>query len=196
VDVLDKDPVIAANIANDIAALLDTVKNRMLKERAIQGFNIVQQEYLNLVREMKDKEDSLAKIMSLGMVDYERQSEVYASQYAQAVAKGDKAAIKAMEEKMDILWKYGGAYLSLKDGLELDRKALRVYKSKYDEARVDANQHITSVFLVNRAVPAEKKAYPVRWLIVAVSVVSSLVLAVLLMIVFDNIRTLQAQLKK
>jgi uncharacterized protein involved in exopolysaccharide biosynthesis len=195
VDVLDKDPVIAANIANDIAALLDTVKNRILKERAMQGFYVVENEYKNLLHEMREKEDSLSKIMSLGMVDYERQSEVYASQYAQAVAKGDKNAIKAMEEKMQILWKYGGAYLSLKDALELDRKALRLYKSKYDEAKVDAHQHITSVFIVNRAVPAEKKSYPVRWLIVVVSTISALVLGVLAFIVLENISKVHSQIK-
>jgi uncharacterized protein involved in exopolysaccharide biosynthesis len=195
IEVMDKDPMIAANIANDIAALLDTVKNRMLKERAMQAFNVVNNEYRSLVSEMRDKEDSLAKIMSLGMVDYERQSEVYAAQYAQAVAKGDKNAIKAMEEKMQILWKYGGAYLSLKDALELDRKALRLYKAKYDEAKVDANEHITSVFIVNRAVPAEKKSYPVRWLIVAVSTISTLILGVLAFIVLENIQKVQVQIK-
>jgi len=45
IDVLDKDPQLAADIANDISALLDTVKNQMQKERAVKGFEIVKGEY-------------------------------------------------------------------------------------------------------------------------------------------------------
>jgi capsular polysaccharide biosynthesis protein len=59
IEVLDENPQIAADIANDITALLDTVKNRMQKIRAIQGFNIVAKEYQNIQDEIKAKEDSL-----------------------------------------------------------------------------------------------------------------------------------------
>ena len=45
IEVLDYDATIAALIANDIAALLDTVKNRMRREIAVSAFTIVSKRY-------------------------------------------------------------------------------------------------------------------------------------------------------
>ena len=44
ITVLDKDPKIAAAMANDIAELMDSTKNTMQKERAIRAFEIVEAE--------------------------------------------------------------------------------------------------------------------------------------------------------
>ena len=188
IEVLDENPQIAANIANDIAALLDTVKNRMQKERAIQGFRIVEKEYRHILGEIKAKEDSLNVLRGKGVIDYTSQSDVYGEQYAIAVSKGNKEGIKALEEKLKILEDYGGAYMAITENLEHDRKQLRVIKTKYDESKVDAEQNITHAFIVNHAFPAEKKSYPVRWLIVVVSLFSTLLTTVLIVVLVDSIQ--------
>ena len=48
ISVLDKDPQMAADIANDIAELLDSTKNNMQKVRALKGFKIVEGKYLRI----------------------------------------------------------------------------------------------------------------------------------------------------
>lgn len=188
IEVLDGNPQIAANIANDIAALLDTVKNRMQKIRANQGFNIVAKEYQNILNEIKIKEDSLNALRSYGVIDYISQSDAYGEQYAIALSKGNKEGIRALEEKLRILADYGGAAMAITENLEHDRKQLRLVKTKYEEAKVDAEQTITHAFIVNHAFPAEKKSYPVRWLIVVISTLSALLGSVLIIILFDNIK--------
>ena len=45
ISVMDRDPAYAANIANDIAALVDTVYNNMKKERAREALKLVEREY-------------------------------------------------------------------------------------------------------------------------------------------------------
>ncbi|MBA3898927.1 MAG: hypothetical protein H0X62_01760 [Bacteroidetes bacterium] len=195
IEVLDKDPQIAANIANDIAALVDTVKNRMQKERAMQGFRIIEQELSNIQAEIKFKEDSLKVLRSLGIIDYATQSEMLGEQYAIAVAKDNKAAMKALEKQLDLLANYGGASIGLGDDLELDRKQLRLIKTKYDEVKVDAEQNITHMFIVNHAVPAEKKSYPVRSLIVIVSVLSAMLASVILIVLLESVNSARKQLK-
>ncbi|MDQ3193186.1 MAG: Wzz/FepE/Etk N-terminal domain-containing protein [Bacteroidota bacterium] len=193
IEVLDENPQIAANIANDITALLDTVKNRMQKIRAVQGFNIVANEYQNIINEINAKEDSLNALRNYGVIDYVSQSDAYGEQYAIALSKGNKEGIKALEEKLKILADFGGAYMSITENLEHDRKQLRLVKTKYEEAKVDAEQNITHAFIVNHAFPAEKKSYPVRWLIVVISTLSALLGAVLLIILFDSIKTVKVK---
>lgn len=189
VRVMDHDPVIASNIANDIANLVDSVKNRMQKERAMEGLFIVQQEYDELATMVQSMEDSLTRIRLMGINDYESQSEVLNKEYASALAKGDQRAIKALEEKLHILSQYGGPYTALKEGLELYREQLSLMKIKLKEATVDATQNISHKFVVNRAFPAEKKSYPKRLFIVAGAALGAFILSILILIALDNYRS-------
>jgi LPS O-antigen subunit length determinant protein (WzzB/FepE family) len=191
IEVLDEDPKVAANIANDIGDLLDSTKTRMQRDRANQAFEIVAAEYNRKKADVDLMTDSLQKINRLGIYDYESQSEVTSEQYAIALSKGDAGAIKRLGDQLQIIAQYGSAYMSLRDNLYIAREQLGIVKKKYEEAKIDAEAVLTYKFIVNRAFPAERKSYPVRWLIVAVSTISSLVMGVLLLILFDNIRKIR-----
>lgn len=188
VEVLDKDPQKAADIANDIAAYLDTVMNRMQKQRAKMALEVVENEYRDLKNQIRMLEDSLDRLRDLGVYDYESQAEVYSDAYAQAVAKKNTSGAKLLEEKLNVLAKYGGAYVSIRDFLEHEKKQLSAIKSKYAEAKVDATQNLPHKFIVDQAQKAEKKSYPIRWLIVVVSAASAGILALLVMITIDIFR--------
>ncbi len=192
--VFDRDPQVAADIANDIAVLYDVVKNNMKRTRALKGYEIVKKEYFKLKLEIAVKEDSLTVLRKLGVHDYESQAEMINRQMAMEIAKGNTANIKRLENSLDILAEYGGPYVSLRDALEHDKKQLSEIKAKYEEAKVDAEQDLPQKFVVNTAYKAEKKEYPIRWLIVLITTFGALFLSTLVIIVFEQIE--QLQLKK
>lgn len=186
ISVLDTDPQMAADIANSIAELLDSAKTQMQKERAGQAFRIVELEYLDLQKEIAGIIDSLRVIGKLGVNDYESQSEVINQQLAIALRNDDMAGVTALEERLDILAEYGGAFLSLKNTLEFKSEQLTLLKTKYQEAKVDAESELPQKFVVNTGYKAEEKSYPIRWIIVVVTTLSSLLLAVLVLILIEN----------
>lgn len=194
ITVMDKDPQMAADIANTVADLLDTVKNKMQKERAVKAFKIVESEYNSVRGEIKAMEDSLNALRKLGINDYETQAEAYNVQLAIALSKNNHAGVKALEERLKVLGEYGGIYVSLRDQLEHEKKQLSAIKAKYDEAKVDAEENLPAKFVVDRAYKAEKKSTPVRWIIVAVSTISTLLLAILILIIIDSFRKKKAGL--
>lgn len=191
IEVLDEKPDTAAMIANDISSLLDSTKTRMQRDRADQALAIVEAEYLRKKADVDLMTDSIRKINELGIYDYESQSEVTSEQYAIALSKGDAGAIKRLGDQLKIIAQYGSAYISLRDNLYIAREQLGLLKKKYEEAKIDDEAVLTYKFIVNRAFPAERKSYPVRWLIVAVSTIASLVFGVLLLILFDNIKRIR-----
>ncbi len=193
--VYDRDAQVAANIANDIASLYDVVKNVMKRKRAWQGYKIVEREYLKLKLEIAEKEDSLTVLRKLGVHDYESQTEMINRQLAMEIAKGNTPSVNRLEDRLDILAKYGGPYVSLRDALEHDKKQLSEIRAKYEEAKVDAEQDLPQKFIVSEAYKAEKKAYPVRWLIVLITVFGALFLSVLIIITFEQIEKLQLKKK-
>ncbi len=186
ISVLDKDPQMAADIANEIAALLDSVKNDMQKERAIQGFRIVEAEYLSLQQHVKEMEDSLTQLRKLGVHDYESQAEMMNQQLAMEIAKGNTRGINALEQKLETLATWGGPYVSIRDALEHEKKQLSYIKARYDEAKIDAYQDIPQKFIVENAYKSERKAYPIMWIIVVLSVIGTLLAGMLLIFVVER----------
>lgn len=187
ISVLDKDPEIAAHIANDIAELLDSTKNAMQKERAIRAYKIVEGEYLQQLAFIQAMEDSLTVLRKLGVHDYESQAEMINQQLAIELAKGNQGGVKALEDKLEILALYGGPYVSIRDQLEFEKKQLSEIKARYEEAKVDAEEVLPQKFVVDNAYPAEKKSYPVRWIIVLVSTISVFILGILVLALLDSL---------
>jgi hypothetical protein len=192
IEVMDADPELASVIANDIAALHDSVKIRIIRERANVALRIVEQEYRQKMADVDRGVDSMRVLNSYGIYDYESQSEVTSEQYAIALAKNDMRAAKLLEDKLKIIGMYGGAYVSLRENLYMQRKQLNLLKTKYEEAKVDATEVLPQKFVVSMAFPAEKKSYPVRWVIVVVSTFASLLLAIIGILLLENIRQIRS----
>ncbi len=188
ISVLDTDPFFAADIANRIADLLDSTKSQIQKERAQKAYEIVSGRYNKLIAEMQQMEDSLTKLRELGINDYESQAEMLNQQMAREMASGNTQGMKKLQEKMDILAKYGGPYVALRDQLEFDREKLSLLKGKYEEAKTDAEEVLPTKFVVNSAFPAERKSYPIRWLIVMVTTISAFLFALIIILIIENIR--------
>ncbi len=191
INVLDTDSKMAAMIANDINSLLDKVKNRILTDRAKKGLKIIKREYLALKDEIKSYEDSLVTLRYKGVHDYETQSAALSEQLATAIIeKGTNSqAVEAIEKKLDILAKYGGIYVSLRDELQHLREEQVKLKTKFDQATVDVEETLPASFKVNEAFPAEKKSYPIRWLIIALATVGTLVVTLVIILIYDTIKS-------
>jgi uncharacterized protein involved in exopolysaccharide biosynthesis len=189
--VLDENPDSAAKFANGIAEILDTRMNTIQKERAYKGFEIMERTYNNYLSYVKGLEDSLRFIMSLGVHDFEKQSEVLTQAYAEAVSKNNKGAIDAINEKLAVISKYGAQQYNLKEKLKIAAEEFGLLQGKYEEAKMDANENITNFFVVNHATPAEKKSYPIRSMIVVVTAVCTFVFSLLFLLVYEKIKQLK-----
>jgi len=194
IQVLDHSPDTAALIAQSVLEILDNVMNDIQKERAVQGFAVVKKAYNDLNADIQKMEDSLAFIMSKGVLSIKSQSEVYGSAYTKAIAKGNMKAAELLQSKLDILAKYGAKYISLKETLENERLRLSELRGKYDEAKVDAEARIQNYFVVTNPYAAEKKSYPIRWLIVLLSVVGTLLSGILAIFFYEQAQKIKVQL--
>ena len=186
ITVMDSDAALSARIANEIAEIFDSTMNQMQKEVAIEAFRIVEQEYGTLVAEMNQLEDSLNTLRKLGVFDYESQVEMLSRQMAVELGKGNTQGVKNIQEQLDILAEYGGASYAINERLDNDRLQLSLVKSKYEEAKVDATEFIPHKFVVTSAFQAERKSYPVRWIIVVVTLLSTFLLLIFCLVFYDR----------
>lgn len=191
IEVFDENPDSAAHMANYISGLIDTIMNNMEKARAKDAFRIVKEEYNAKVKQLKNFEDSMSKIMRKGILDFESQSEVMNDAYAQALASGNARGAAAIKQKLDTMAKYGSEYISLRDFLLYEKERLSMLNMRYKEAEVDANQSLTHFYVVEKAKPADKKAKPQRLIIILISTLSTFAFAFVILIFFEFVRDLR-----
>jgi len=188
ISVMDKDPNIAANMANDIANLIDTIMNNIILERALIGFRLVDEQLKDLHKQIRFYEDSLTVLNKLGMGHYETQSERLVEAYAYALKEGNMEGAKRVGKELENLAKYGSAYVSIRDQLIHFKQQLYILNTKYIEAKVEAEQALPHKYVVDYAFPAEKKSYPKKSVIVFTSTIATVILAFVVLLIIDFIR--------
>ena len=169
VSVMDQDPEYAANIANDISALVDTVFNSMKKERAREAFRLVEREYLEAEQKLAVIRDSM---------------ELINGQLSEKTNRsGDPSdnLLRAISEN-------GVLYIAMMNRIRYETAMVTDLSMKFKEARLEVEQNLPHKFVVEQAYPSEKKAYPKKSLIVIVSTFASLLFALIVLIVIDNIK--------
>ena len=186
ITVLDSDPALAAQMANDIAELFDSTMNSMQKEVAVRAFNLVEAEYNSLCSEMAALEDSLNTLRALGVFDYESQVEMLSQQLAVELGRSNMQGVRNIQEYLNVLAQYGGAYYAISERLDHDRLQLSLVKTKYEEAKVDATENVPHKFVVTSAFQAEHKDYPIRWIIVTITVLATFILLMMILALMDR----------
>lgn len=188
VSVIDKDPQIAADMANEILVLLDSVKNRIDHERTIASYNLLKRQLEIVDAEVQRIDDSVQVLMQNGVFDFKSQSERVMQQYATAVAQGNTAGMKRLEDELKKMATWGPRSLTLYEEQAYFREYQSVVKIKMMNAIVDMDTEIPVKFVIERAIPADKKTYPKKSLIVLLSTVSAFILAVLVLLTIDKIK--------
>lgn len=191
ITVKDEDPQRAADMANYMSAQVDSVWNDMAHERALKGYRIVKESVDALTAEIQQIGDSMEVLRKLGVQDYHTQAERYNEYLGAAIVKGDQRAINEFERRFAILAQYGGAYVSLQDKQFNEIKRLSVLRMKLEQAKGDLESDLPHKFTVNSAYPADRKSWPIWWLVVGMSMVSAVLLALVAIVVQENIRKIK-----
>jgi len=188
ISVMDKDPLMASDIANEITSLIDTVMNNLQQSMAKQGYQSLIKEREFIVGEIKILEDSISKIRAVGIVHYESQSEVLNEQWAVAKIANNHSAALAIEKKLATLSKYGGLYVNVREQLIYIRGNLNHMNKKINEHKLTAEEQLEHKFVLNYAIPAIKKSYPIRWLIVLTTACASALMMIVLIALKEKLK--------
>lgn len=187
IDVLDRDAQLAADIANKIVDLIDTVKNEMVMERTVPAFEINKRKKEQLEADKKAVLDQLDSLAALGVVPLEGRANLFQA-YVEAKNAEDKADYKA---RIDINLKYGAVF----DGLEYVRNEkimkLADFALSYEQAESDANTQFNHKFIVERAVKADKKDKPKRLIIMLLATFGTFVFMVFALLIQDKIKEIR-----
>lgn len=189
IDVLDKDRNLAAEMANKIVDLIDTVKNDMIKERTLPAFEISKRKREILEQAARHLGAKLDSLSEMGVVTSEGRANLFQA-YNEAKSAEDKAFFK---NKIDVNVKYGAEY----DGLVMlrDEKMVKLaeFETAYEQAESDAYADFNHKFVVEKAVVADKKAKPKKAIIILVSTLAAFIFSIFVLLLSDRIKELKSK---
>lgn len=183
--VLDTDPEIASNIANDIAALFDETMNEMQREISAKAYEIVEREYNNTIDEINVLADSLKYYREKGIYNYDIQINTLSQQLATELAKGNDKGAKNIENQINKLSQNGHRYNDISNDIKIKKDYLTLLKTKYDDARLNATETIPHKLVITNAYISDKPVYPIRWVIVTVTFFATLIIIIMVLAAFE-----------
>jgi uncharacterized protein involved in exopolysaccharide biosynthesis len=187
IDVTDPDPEKAAEIANKIVQLIDTVKNDMVRERTVPAFEINKRKKDQLEIEKKALQERLDSLSALGVIPNEGRAELF-NAYNQSKNAEDRQFFK---EKIDINLEYGATYDGLKTLRDERIVKLTKFEDSYEQSESDANTNFNHKFVVEPAVVADKKDKPKRMIIVLLATIGTFVFMIFALLIKDRISELR-----
>ena len=174
VEVMDRDPDMAARIANAVVDISDSLMRNTKSQIAKKALVALEEQYEIALYEMKAVEDSLTSVMQHGVVHLKMQTEQIYKDYTKALISNDKKAIVILEKQIKPLQLHGGKYERYRNEVQDMALQLTELKKSLKVLRIEASQTIPSQFVIDRAVAPDKKAYPKRSLVIIISTLSAL----------------------
>lgn len=176
---LDQNPETACGIVKDILYYYDMLVHRLHHEKSAEVITMYERQ-LNTQQQLIDSLKTLYTELSsqYGITDIGAQSRELTRSLLSGSSKGNdlKENLEThASELIELQTSLTGAvssYMSIK--FELD-KELRFYNGK-----------MTYSYVVTEPYPADKKSYPVRWVIVAITGIAAFLLTVLALFIYEN----------
>jgi capsule polysaccharide export protein KpsE/RkpR len=187
IEVWDKDPKLACDMVNEIMNQYNFKLRGLHKEK----FREVVSNYRTVTDYKRKELDSIQQRsqelgVKYGLLDYPNQTREVMRAYLSGGGSGSRGGEvnrlkKNLEEK-------GGEREMISNLMVAVTKDYSAFKLDYDRAILDLNRSYTYVNVLNKPFIADKKGYPVRWVIVVISAFASLFVAVIVIGIIESRR--------
>ena len=190
ITVWDHDPEFAANIANDIVRLADSVKNRMIRQRVEQPYFTMIGYYDKITTELDDFTKKLEAYKDSGVVSkYERAELV--NNLVEASKNGDKELVAQINKVISANQKYGSSFDMYSNLVDEKVTEVSEFKTIQDQMDRDYKIAIAHSFVQDLAEAPQRKSYPVRSIIVIVCTMFGFFFAIALLLLLERLRTVR-----
>jgi len=197
IEVMDSDPQVACDIVSDIIVFFNkkVLETHREKDKEVLEFRA------NRLEIKENEIDTIEKHhyelrTKYGLVDYPNQSREIARGFlgtvdgnnAQHVNKKEVLKLKKnLEEK-------GGEFIFYNDRYFDIVSEYGFVKMEYENALMNLKREISFCSIVSEPFPADKKSYPVRWVILALTAIATLFFGFILILIIENFQSITRKL--
>jgi capsular polysaccharide biosynthesis protein len=186
IEVKDPNPAMACDI---VLAMMDYYNSKV---RSLQQgkFKEVVRNFEEIDQVIRKDLDSLSVLSAelgtkYGLMDYQAQTrEVMRG----LLGTGGSARMAEVQKYKKALEEKGGQMQLIQDLMTAQSEGYSLFKLDYNRALLDYNRPYTYINLLSQPYPADKKASPIRWLIVVLSVFAVLTITIITIGIIERSR--------
>ena len=188
ITVMDKDPFVACDIAKDILNFYDQKVHALHTQKVGEVVAMYEKQLSEKQRNIDSLKQRLTDYgVEYGVTDYTSQ--------AREVTKGYLSGSAKATELKNNLEKYGAEVLDLRTKIEAEATTYVNTKVDYEQSLRFFNSQLTYSNIVTEPFPADKKAFPIRWVVVALSALGALLLSIVVVFIIENRKRFVAENK-
>ena len=175
----DQDPVTACNIAKDILYYYDQKIRKLHREKSEEVVVMFERQLIEKQHVIDSLKQRMSELGTLyGVTDLANQSREVTRSWLTGSAKSS--------ELKNNLERYGGELVDLRTKIEAECNTFVAIKCDYERELRFYNGYMTYSNIITEPFPADKKSYPVRWVIVALCGIGAFLLSILAVFIIEN----------
>jgi capsular polysaccharide biosynthesis protein len=185
IEVMDTDPVQAKQMVDSIIEKGNRLARKLYREKVMEAYIVAKTQF-----DLKKAEiDSMDKVLTelrlkSGIVEFSQQTrEISRAYYTSVLNKNNNPRLDEMFNKMQ---QYGSDYVTLNERINYTRSVYNNYKQYVENATKDLTKELTYSNVVTEPLVADKKAYPLRSLIMLMFTASVVFLSFVIIVIYEN----------
>ncbi len=188
VSVMDKDPFVACDIAKDILNFYDRKVHDLHTQKVGEVVAMYDMQLKMKQQDIDSLKDRLTQISTeFGVTDYVSQSREVTRGYLSGSAKATE-----LKNNLEI---YGAESIDLQAKIEAEAETYVNTKVDYEKNLRFFHSQLTYSNIITEPYPADKKSFPVRWVVMALCGLGALLLSIVVVFIIENRRRFVAETK-
>ena len=177
----DEDPEVAKQMVEEIIAQFNA-KNRQINSQLHQEYFEMKEgemaRFLGIIDSLKTRQSALREGSII--LDIEGQSESLTKSYLDLLARGsNQARLRELKDLMRDVGEKGGEISLISTMIEGLGEYYSVLMEDYNKEAAKINDQLSYAQVIVTPEEADKKSYPVRWIIVVISFIASIFLSMI-----------------
>lgn len=189
IEVLDEDPVRAKEMVDEIIRQINYKGQEMARKEALEHLEVAQGQ-MEYQKQVLDSINGLLSQLRTDnrLLDYQIQTERVTEGYLRMLSEANVRESRLMEVRgmLDDLGEKGGVFMALSQMSELGHENYNEIFIRYQNILKEVNQNLSYANVVSSPEVADKKSFPVRWLIVVTTLISTLLAALIILLLFEK----------
>ena len=187
IEIEDEDPRISQAMVTDLLGECDKLARRLQREKSGEVLRIAQREMDIVHRKLDSVEARLDTLRhSTGLLNYDAQTEEVTRGYMRMLNGGNSGGRAEAKDLLRALGERGGEFRALTELANSYRAQFIEKQAAHERTLTDMSKELTYTNVVVYPERADKKVYPVRWLIVLASIASACFLCLVLIMLRDQ----------
>jgi hypothetical protein len=189
IEIADYDANQACEMVKEFINLMNLKARELQRNKTAEIVKINFDQMTDKLRQIDSIENRLKTLRKdYNILDYKIQVKEYSKGYVKNVTNGKGNIKNDISTTLENLKTYGGEYYLLDTYLWGLINSYNIIKTDYDKSISDLNKELTYANMITNPVPADRKSYPIRWLIVTITSVSAILFSLMLFSFIGNRR--------